>query len=111
MNGGVINSVVLDPTDPATLYAGTLGGVFKSNDGGTTWAYSSTGMDSIFDGSLLYAGSTLYAGTKDGVYNRTDRGATWTTTNGGLKKKNKHTFASSGTALNATTYLGETVYK
>lgn len=35
--GGVIWSLDEDPTDPQTLYAGTEGGVFKSDDRGFHW--------------------------------------------------------------------------
>src|SRR5206468_2868837 len=38
-------SVAIDPQTPSTLYAGTSGGgVFKSTDGGGTWAEDSTGL-------------------------------------------------------------------
>ena len=34
---GVLNVLAIDPAKPATLYAGTLRGVFKSTDGGDRW--------------------------------------------------------------------------
>ena len=38
-DGGPIRSVLVDPTSPGTIYVGTAGsGVFKSTDGGATWA-------------------------------------------------------------------------
>jgi hypothetical protein len=37
---GDVTSLVFDPTTPTTLYAATAyGGVYKSEDGGTTWRY------------------------------------------------------------------------
>jgi len=40
-------SLAIDPSRPATLYAGTNGsGVFKSTDGGGNWAAVSTGLTS-----------------------------------------------------------------
>ena len=37
--GGNVRSVVIDPSNPAVVYAGTsFGGVFKSTNGGNTWA-------------------------------------------------------------------------
>jgi photosystem II stability/assembly factor-like uncharacterized protein len=34
-----INNIVVDPRDPAHLFAGTLGrGVYRSVDGGTSWS-------------------------------------------------------------------------
>src|SRR6516225_4491156 len=36
--GGYIQALAIDPTTPATVYAGTIrGGVFKSTDGGASW--------------------------------------------------------------------------
>ena len=34
--GGTIFVLVVDPTTPTTLYAGTSGGVFKSTNGGAS---------------------------------------------------------------------------
>src|SRR5437773_12282861 len=45
--GGNIHALAIDPTSPATLYAGTFdGGVFKSTDSGGTWAAANTGLTS-----------------------------------------------------------------
>src|SRR5262245_43675806 len=39
--GGTVRSLVVNPQDPHTLYAGTYKpGVFKSIDGGANWIYS-----------------------------------------------------------------------
>ncbi len=35
--GAEMNAVAVDPTDPATVYAGARSGFFKSRDGGATW--------------------------------------------------------------------------
>ena len=48
INTGLTTTVVLalaiDPATPATLYAGTGGGVFKSTDGGGNWGTVNTGL-------------------------------------------------------------------
>ncbi len=44
---GDVWALAIDPTTPATLYAGMNGGgsgVFKSTDSGATWAAASTGL-------------------------------------------------------------------
>lgn len=100
---GHVSTLIVDPTMPTTLYAGTLdGGVYKSTDGGATWIQASK--------SLTYAGlaafhpqeqfldvgilgregvaialdprtpTTLYAGAIDGVFKSTDGATTWTKT-------------------------------
>jgi hypothetical protein len=44
--GGRIRALAIDPTTPATLYAGTDGGgVSKSTDAGGTWAAANTGLE------------------------------------------------------------------
>jgi hypothetical protein len=42
--GVPVNTIVNDPTDPATLYAGTHLGVYRSTDSGGTWARFGAGM-------------------------------------------------------------------
>ena len=43
-----VQALAIDPSAPATLYAGTLvGGVFKSTNGGGSWTTANTGMKSI----------------------------------------------------------------
>ena len=79
-----VGVVVIDPTIPSTLYAGTDRGVIKSTDGGATWFAIQSGlvedyvMDLVID--PLYP-STLYAGTLSGVFISPDRGESWIVTN------------------------------
>ncbi|HKA35726.1 MAG TPA: hypothetical protein VKH43_02850 [Thermoanaerobaculia bacterium] len=63
--------VVLDPTDPSIVYAGTLGqGVQISRDGGAHWSAFNEGGPNRFVLSLAIeaTGRRLYAGTRSGVY-------------------------------------------
>ena len=39
-----VYALAIDPTTPATLYAGTYGGVFKSTNGGGDWSAVNTGL-------------------------------------------------------------------
>jgi hypothetical protein len=89
-----VNTLVLDPRNPNTLYAGTGEGFFngdglrgagilKSTDGGETWAQiSSTANSNFFYVQKLVvsrgASQRLYAATRAGVFRSTDAGATWT---------------------------------
>jgi photosystem II stability/assembly factor-like uncharacterized protein len=105
-NGGLESSVfalVIDPTKPTTLYAGTgdpnlfplprSGGVFKSTDGGASW--NSAGLRDAAVTVLAIDSansSTLYAGTEStytpqgfrGMFKSTDSGASWVPINNGL---------------------------
>jgi photosystem II stability/assembly factor-like uncharacterized protein len=85
-------SLVMDPTDPNTLYAGTGEGfsnvdavrgegIFKTTDGGFTWNQITPSADSnyFYVNSLAISndGQTLLAGTTTGIFRSTDRGQTW----------------------------------
>ncbi len=68
--GGTVLALAIDPANPATLYAGTNGGVYKSADGGSSWTTVNSGVPL---GTIAQAlaidpstPATLYAGTSDG---------------------------------------------
>ncbi len=102
-----ISRIVIDPNNPNVVYVGVLGhaygpnserGVFKSTDGGATWAHvldkgPSIGVSdlaiAIANPSVLFAGTwnahrppwSTYPplqGPGGGIYRSTDSGATWT---------------------------------
>jgi photosystem II stability/assembly factor-like uncharacterized protein len=74
-------TVAVDPTAPRTVYVGgTGGGIMKSTDGGTTWAWKSAGLgsDSV-DAIAVHPTGVVYAGgDQDGVYKSTNGGDSWT---------------------------------
>ena len=83
-----VTSLVFDPTTPTTLYAATAyGGVYKSEDGGTTWRYLRQSRE--VRGFLLAIApttpTTLYVYGRRGVYKSADGGATWRAVNRGLE--------------------------
>ncbi len=105
-SGEILEDVLdlaIDPRDTNTLFAAseggvtgpggsvvtpTDGGVFKSTDGGETWAASSTGLPAhTLVTSLAIDPSQpalLYAGTAAGVYKSTDAGASWQAATSGM---------------------------
>ncbi len=79
LNVGGVNALVIDPAIPTTLYAGTkVAGVFRSLDGGATWAPMNDGLFSnetlgysgLWINSLVLdpADGVLRAGTANGVF-------------------------------------------
>jgi photosystem II stability/assembly factor-like uncharacterized protein len=64
MLGKRITDIVVDPGDPATVYAATRGGLFESSDGGGSWRDVSTGLDTSQIQTLaMTADGTLVCGT------------------------------------------------
>src|SRR5205814_8377766 len=52
--GGFVSALSVDPTDPATVYAGTQdGGVFKTDDGGRRGRVRSVGLPSGWPGGAM----------------------------------------------------------
>jgi regulation of enolase protein 1 (concanavalin A-like superfamily) len=91
--GGRIRSLVIKPTDPKTMFAGGVGGgIWKTSDGGASWAAVDDFMAVLSVASLAINPATpsvMYAGTGEGYYNgdsirgsgifkSVDGGATWT---------------------------------
>ncbi|MCK6478020.1 MAG: hypothetical protein L6Q35_14445, partial [Phycisphaerales bacterium] len=89
-----VTRILIDPQDKQTVYACfggfTAGNIWKTTDGGTTWA-PITGSGPTALPSTPVRGLArhplhkdwLYAGTEIGVFTTTDGGAHWSTTNDG----------------------------
>lgn len=78
--------LVIDPTNPATVYA-AAGGVFKSSNSGASWTAMNSGITSsgVFTVAIDPANSSnLYAGTPGGVFKSINGGASWSASNTGL---------------------------
>jgi photosystem II stability/assembly factor-like uncharacterized protein len=80
-------SLTSDPTDGATIYAGTMAGVFKTQDMGTHWKACNSGLPSgCGDGSCItvhevaadrWSLGRLFAATTLGLFSTADGGGTW----------------------------------
>ena len=83
-DGFVLDSIVVDSADPATIYVGawnnsTDGGLWISHDSGRTWSEPAPLKGQPVH-ALAQAPSDpkiLYAGTLQGVFRSSDDGATW----------------------------------
>ncbi len=81
---GQVESIVVDPSAPARLYATVAGsGVFISTGNGTTWSAAATQPDNLKIKRLVIhpvTRSTLFAASYgSGMYKSTDSGNVWTT--------------------------------
>ncbi|HEY6804871.1 MAG TPA: SBBP repeat-containing protein [Pyrinomonadaceae bacterium] len=95
-----IQGLVIDPLNPATLYAAAvpLGNLnlYKTTNGGGSWTASNNGLVQPQTGSIVSVNdlaidpvtpSTLYfASSSAGIYKTTDSGANWVQTNSGLRQ-------------------------
>ncbi|MDX1417972.1 MAG: hypothetical protein R3293_27470, partial [Candidatus Promineifilaceae bacterium] len=87
-----VSTLVMDPTNSNTIYAGTGegfynsdairgAGIFKTTDGGATWEQlPSTATEDFYYVNRLAVsadGSTLLAATRTGIFRSTDGGASW----------------------------------
>jgi photosystem II stability/assembly factor-like uncharacterized protein len=116
--------LLFDPDDPSIVYAAAWKkGVYKSEDGGLTWAFRSTGIRKATPGALAFgptedlpgpsprngapigfATSTIYVGSPAGVFTSSDGGETWQGTNDDLSNKSFSDLRvedAAGTALRA----------
>jgi photosystem II stability/assembly factor-like uncharacterized protein len=100
----VVNTLAIAPTlpevapvEPATLYAGTEYGVFKSTNGGKNWITANTGLTVPTNVQILaidpLTPTILYAGTGYGVFKSTNGGDDWNPINTGLTDSHLWTLA------------------
>ncbi|HJQ24075.1 MAG TPA: SBBP repeat-containing protein [Blastocatellia bacterium] len=82
-----VSALALDPSDPATIYAGTGNGLFKSTDAGGSWGGVNAGLTSRTVNALAIAPanpSVIYAGTANDLFRSTDGGTLWSVAGAGL---------------------------
>src|SRR5262249_10904214 len=85
--GAEVTALAAVPSS-SVVYAGTkYGGVYKSTNGGGTWAPSNAGLGAPWVLSLavtpavpstIYAGAIAETASNSGLFKSTDGGATWT---------------------------------
>src|SRR5579859_3532377 len=87
--GGFVSALVIDPSSPATLYAGTSNdGLFTRKDGGGRWAPANDGLQYSEIRALVIdpaMPTTLYVASARGagVFKSTDGGRSWGPAGGG----------------------------
>jgi hypothetical protein len=108
-------TLVIDPTEPSTLYAGTLdfGGVYKSVDGGSTWRSHGIYGDAVralvldpLDPATLYASISGWASDGSSIFKSTDAGSTWRFLGGLTGLRALAINPRDPSTLYAATYLG-----
>ena len=86
----IITSLVVNPTDPETVFVGTKGaGIYVSRDGGKTWKPGNEGLGKATVAQIVIDPNNsdiVYAAVlnQGGVYKSTDGGLTWRAINRGI---------------------------
>ena len=76
--GGQIFALAGHPSNRSTVYAGTIGGMFKSTDGGGTWTLATNNFSQVYSIAIdPVTPSTLYAGYFGGMYKSIDSGVSF----------------------------------
>jgi photosystem II stability/assembly factor-like uncharacterized protein len=87
--GQTVKALALAPSDPETVVAGTLAGVFRSRDGGRSWKrISDEGHPELRNVNSIGIDpadpDTIYAGTWHLPWKTTDGGETWRSIHAGI---------------------------
>jgi len=86
--GGLVTALVLDPINPAILYATTARGIFKTIDGGASWRPQGVALEgkSILAMAIDPRHNARIFATTDtgGVFRSLDGGDHWSEANAGL---------------------------
>ncbi len=123
-NGGPLyiyaNKLVIDPSAPSTIYAGSYLGVYKSTDGGLSWINSNTGFTATSESIKVLSidpknTATLYAGSLlGGVYKSNNGGLSWSPANYGLPSSGQSGIFVNSLAIDpsnpATLYVGSSAF-
>ncbi len=82
------------------VFAGGENGVYRSSDGGDSWAHLGVGLPYPGPSAFATVGDTLFAATNGGgVYRSTDYGGSWTQLNNGLGSNLFFALLASGSRL------------
>ena len=79
LSASQVYDIAIDPATPATIYAGTERGVFKSVNGGGSWSQAGASFSSLVFQIVVdpTAPANVYALAGGFIYKSADGGATW----------------------------------
>ena len=77
-----VNEILIDPNNASIMIAATSQGIYKSSDGGVSWALKSNSLEFVDMDFKPGSFSTMYASTSSWsnskIYKSTDSGENWT---------------------------------
>ncbi|UVT15322.1 MAG: hypothetical protein H8K04_16130 [Nitrospira sp.] len=95
-----VTSILVDPSEPDTVYAATLAGLYKTTDAAKAWKRIGESLaDQMIVGMVLDRArrGVIYITGRDGVHQSEDGGLTWKAINSGFATTNVRTIAQSAT--------------
>jgi hypothetical protein len=123
--GGRVRSILIDPSDPNRMVAGSVsGGIWRTTNGGSSWSPVNDFMANLAvncmvmhpsNPSIMYAGTGEGFGNTDaiqgnGIFKSTNGGVTWTqlasTDNSSFNYVNRIAISPNGNTILAATVLG-----
>lgn len=87
-------SIVFDPVQPDTIYAGFGSVFYRTSDGGASWTRSTLGLDG-FCTDLELLGTKILFGSSAGLFSSDNGGALWLSAGQGLNAWNVPSFSVS----------------
>lgn len=111
LDGRSLSEIVVHPANPDKAWAATVGGgIFRTEDGGSTWEPSSEGLRAMMVMALALDPSNpdvLYAGTlTDGVFKSEDGGTTWRQSSYGMNPNEQITAIAVDPMRSPVVYAG-----
>ncbi len=112
-----VAAIAVDPTSSSRIYlalAGASGGVFRSTDGGVSWAQLSTDLGAEIRWGVLLVNprnpALIYLATSSGIYLSKDTGASWQLSKSGGEATDLVMDPSNPSVLYAA-FAGDGIYK
>lgn len=96
--GRVIHRLVLDPTNPQIIFAGTNAGIYRSTNGGTSW--SSVSSINCWDIKFNPGNPTIVYAAGTGFYRSTNSGTSFTSVTSGIPASGVNRMAIAVTPTN-----------
>jgi len=84
-NYNYVYNLIFDSNSPNIVYAGSIKGIYKSVDGGTSWNNLNTEVRNVYGLAINPYASVIYAaGYGYGIYSSSNGGNNWSAMNDGL---------------------------